>query len=54
MGMKLTYTLLRATTTGKHCRPHPSSHFPLPLSKGDNKPSPASFQPGTFSPLCHF
>lgn len=32
----------------------PSSRLPLPRSKGDNKSSPVSFQPGTFSLLCHF
>lgn len=54
MGMKLTYTLLQAATSGKHHSPHPCSRLPLPCSKGDNKSSPVSFQPGTFSLLCHF
>lgn len=54
MGMKLTYTLLQATTVGKHCCPHSHSHLPLPHSKGDNKSSPVSLQPGTLSLLCHF
>lgn len=52
--MKPTYALLQAATTGKHHCPHPCSCLPLPHSKGDNKSSPVSFQPGTFSPLCHF